>query len=110
MFTAEFVAYLRNKPAGVPYISELMRAVQRRRTEDNVIMNVLTIGMCCHNEGMLSVKKTLRQLIANLICFLRRHFTWLKRLPELIRNHFAFLSTADVHKILIPGKNKLLIR
>ena len=53
MFTAEFVAYLRNKPAGVPYISELMRAVQRRRTEDNVIMNVLTIGMCCHNEGML---------------------------------------------------------
>ena len=38
MFTAEFVADLRNKPAGVPYISELMRAVQRRRTEDNVIM------------------------------------------------------------------------
>lgn len=66
--------------------------------------------MCRHNEGVLSVKKTLRQLIANLICFLRRYLSWLKRLPELIGNHFIFLSTAGIHKILIPGKNKFLIR
>ena len=66
--------------------------------------------MCRHIEGVLSVKKTLRQLIANLICFLRRYLSWLKRLPELIGNHFIFLSTAGIHKILIPGKNKFLIR
>ena len=41
MFTAEFVADLRNKPAGVPHIPEFMGAVQRGCTEDNVIMNAL---------------------------------------------------------------------
>ena len=38
MFTAELVADLCNKPAGVPHISEFMRAVQCCRTEDNVVM------------------------------------------------------------------------
>ena len=75
-----------------------------------VFLDMPTIRMCRHDEGVFSMKKTLSQLIANLICFLRRHFTRLKRLTELIRDHFVFLSTADVHKILIPGKNKLLIR
>ena len=74
-----------------------------------MIMDMLPIRMCRHNEGVLSVKKTLRQLIANLICFLCRNLSRLKRLPELIRNHFVFLSAAGVHKILIPSKDKFLI-
>ena len=41
MFTAEFIADLSNKAAGVPHISEFMGAVQRGCTEDNVIMNAL---------------------------------------------------------------------
>ena len=73
-------------------------------------MDMLPIRMCRHDEGVFSMKKTLRQLIANLICFLRRNLSRLKRLPKLLRNHFVFLSTAGVHKILIPCKNKLLIR
>ena len=69
-----------------------------------------TIGMCRHNESVFSMKKTLSQLIANLICFLSRNFTWLKRLPELIRNHFVFSSASDPTEIFIPGHQKLMIR
>ena len=72
-------------------------------------MNMLPIRMSRNDEGMLSVKKALRQLIADLICFLRRYPSWLKRLPELIGNHFIFLSIASVHKILIPSQDKFLI-
>ena len=72
-------------------------------------MNMLPIRMSRNDEGMLSVKKALSQLVANLICFLCRNLSRLKRLPELIRNHFVFLSAAGVHKILIPSKDKFLI-
>ena len=74
-----------------------------------MIMDMPSIRMCRHNEGVFAVKKALRQLIANLICFLRRYLSWLKRLPELIGNHFIFLSIASVHKILIPSQDKFLI-
>ena len=60
MFTAKLVADLRNKPAGVPYIFELMRAVQRRRTEDNVIMNVLKTLLLNLAVGISRANKTLQ--------------------------------------------------
>mgnify|MGYP006873018827 CR=1 FL=1 len=74
-----------------------------------MIMDMLSIRMCRHNEGVLSMKKALCQLTADLICFLRRYLSRLKRLPELIGNHFIFLSIASVHKMLILSQDKFLI-
>jgi len=109
MLTAKLIADFCNKTAGVPHIPEFMRAIQRRWTKYNMIMDMLPIRMCRHNEGVLSVKKTLSQLVANLICFLCRYLSWLKRLPELIGNHFVLLSAADPGDVLIPCHQELVI-
>ena len=79
MFTAKLIADLRNKTTGIPHIPEFMRAIQSCCAEHNVIMDMPSIRMCRHNEGVFAVKKALSQLVANLICFLCRDFTWLKR-------------------------------
>ena len=75
-----------------------------------MIVDMRFVRMGANEKSVITLQETFRKFIADTVRFLRRNLSRLKRLPKLIRNHFVFLSTAGVHKILIPCKNKLLIR
>lgn len=57
-------------------------------------MNVRTINMGSHDKGMFSLSKAHGRLISNLVRLLRRDFSGLKRLPNLICNHIMRLGSS----------------
>ena len=72
-------------------------------------MNVRTINMGSHDKGMFSLSKAHGCLIPNLVRLLRRDFSGLKGLPNLICNHIMRLGSTGDMLILPFGKQKFFI-
>ena len=72
-------------------------------------MNVRSINMGSHDKGVFSLGESHGRLIANLVCLLRRDFSGLKRLPNLICNHIMRLGSTGDMLILPFGKQKFFI-
>ena len=96
-------------PAGAEKIPELSLAVQRGGVPDDVIMNVLFIGVRGNEKGVSSFQKPLGKLIAYAVCILRRDLAGLKGLSHLIGDHVALLLPADEGFVLPLGEQKLRI-
>ena len=50
-------------------------------------MDMVLVYVSADDKGVVSLRQPHGKFLADLISFLRRHFTWLKRLPEVIGNH-----------------------
>ena len=72
-------------------------------------MNVRAINMSCHDKGVFSLGESHGRLIPNLVRLLRRDFSRLKGLPNLICNHIMRLGSTGDMLILPFGKQKFLI-
>ena len=68
------------------------------------------VRMGCYDKCMTPFCKTLCQFIADLIRFLRRDFSRLKRLSDLIGDHILLLLSPGDMKILAFCKKKFFIR
>ena len=72
-------------------------------------MDVSFVNMCCHQKGMLSLRKAHGQFIADFIGFLRCDFSRLKGLANLVGNHIMLLCPSGHLQILAFGKKEFLI-
>ena len=109
MLGADDVAEPCDGPAGAEKIAELVLAVQRGGVPDDVIMNVLFIGVRGNEKGVSAFQKPLGKLISHAVCFLRRDLTGLKGLSHLIGDHVVPLLPAGEVFVLPLGEQKLRI-
>ena len=72
-------------------------------------MNVRLVCMSCNDKGILPLRETHSELLANLICFLRSDLTWFEGLPDLVGDHIAFLLPADRLLVLPFGEHEVFI-
>ena len=74
-----------------------------------MVMNVRTINMGSHDKCVFSLGESHGRLIPNLVRLLRRDFSGLKRLPNLICNHIMRLGSTGDMLILPFRKQKFFI-
>ncbi len=60
------------------------------------------INMRCDNKSVLPFGKAHRQFITGFVCFFRRYFTGLKRLPDLIGQHIVLPDSPSRHGGVLP--------
>mgnify|MGYP007134555486 CR=1 FL=1 len=87
MSQANLIAQPSDGFAGTEKIPEFPGAIQRGRIEKNMVVDMRLIDMRCNDESMFAFGKPHGKLITNFVCFFRRHFTGLERLPDLIGQH-----------------------
>ena len=78
MFTAQLITDFSDKPAGVPVVPEFMGAIQSGRTEDNVIMDMVSVRMSRDKESMIAAQKPGCKFVSDPVSFFRRHLSGLK--------------------------------
>ena len=109
MLGADGVAEPCDRPAGAEKIAELVLAVQRGGVPDDVIVNVLFIGVRGNEKGVSSFQKPLGKLIAHAVCVLRRDLSRLKGLAHLIGDHVVPLLPPGDGLVLALGVKKLRV-
>ena len=72
-------------------------------------MNMGSIDMSCHNEGILAFCKTECQLLSQSVRFLRCDLAGFEGLTNLISNHFMPLAATGDLLILALGQQELFI-
>ena len=77
---------------GKEKIPEFSCAVQSGRVIDNVIVDMLPVGMSGNDKSVFAFQKAGGQFVANLICFLCCDFAGSEGLPYLIGDDIAFLA------------------
>ena len=68
-----------------------------------MVVDVLSVRMSRYKKSMISLRKSDSRFIADLIGFLRRNLSGLKRLPNLIRNDITGDLTSGDTKVLLLG-------
>ena len=109
MLGADGVAEPCDRPAGAEKIAELVLAVQRGGVPDDVIMNVLFVGVRGNEKGVSAFQKPLGKFIAHTVCFLRRDLSGLKGLAHLIGDHVVPLISPGDGLVLPLGVKKLCV-
>ncbi len=106
---ADGVAEPCHRPAGAEKIAKLVLAVQRGGVPDDVIMDVLFVGVRGDEKGVSAFQKPLGKLIAYAVRVLRRDLTGLEGLAHLIGDHVALLLPAGEGFVLPLGEKKLRV-
>ena len=109
MLGADGVAEPCDRPAGAEKIAELVLAVQRGGVPDDVIVNVLFVGVRGNEKGMSAFQKPLGKLIAYAVRVLRRDLSGLKGLAHLIGDHVMPLLPPCDGLVLALGVKKLRV-
>ena len=109
MLGADGVAEPCHRPARAEEIAELMLAVQRGGVPDDVIVNVLFVGVRGNEKGMSAFQKPLGKLIAYAVRVLRRDLTRLEGLAHLIGDHVVPLLPPGDGLVLPLGVKKLRV-
>lgn len=73
--------------AGAEEVPVLVLPIHPGGIEDDMRMDMRMVDVRCHNELMLTFCPAHRQLVADLLGLLRRHFAGLEGLPDLIQQH-----------------------
>ena len=80
-------------------ISEFLFAIKSNGVPINVIMDMGFIRMSANIESVFSFEKARGEVISDLVCFFRCHFSRLKGLTDLINEHVVLLLLA--RKVLV---------
>ena len=62
---------------------------------DDVIVDVLLVGMGGNNESMVAFREEPRQLLPHAVGFLRCDFAGDKRLPQMIRDRTCHMTPRE---------------
>ena len=87
MLQTQLIVDPAQSPGRTPEVTEFPVTFQIYRTHDDVIMDMVLVYVCADDKSVVSLRQPHSKILADLIGFLWRHFTWLKRLPEVIGNH-----------------------
>ena len=87
-----------------------MLPLQVGGTNDDVIVNMVFVDVCRNDVGELIVGHPGRQLISDLVCYVRRDLLRLESLPDMIADHFVFLRASCVRLVLLAEKHELIRR
>ena len=109
MLGADGVAEPCDGPAGAEKIAELVLAVQRGGVPDDVIVNVLFVGVRGNEKGVSAFKKPLGKLIAHAVRLLRCDLSGLEGLAHLIGDHVVPLLPPCDGLVLPLGVKKLRV-
>ena len=89
MFQADNVAESLQCNSRKPEVTKLPVAVQIGGIENDMIMNMNSIHMRCHDKSMLPFCESHAGFISDFICFLWCDLSRLKGLANLICNHIS---------------------
>ena len=103
MFHTDKIAELPDSFGAAPEVAKFSRAVQRSGVPNNVIMDMLFVGVGTDDKGMVALGEALGKFIAEFVGFLRCDLTRLERLANLIRDHIAGLFPAGELAVLTLG-------
>jgi len=106
---ADGVAEPAHRLAAAPEVSELARAAERGRVPDDVVVNVVPVCVRADKKGVTALRETERELIADLICLLRRDLAGQERLPQLVGDDVALLAASGQRKVLALCEQKLRV-
>lgn len=101
MLGTDKVAEPGNSSARSAEIPELPFAVERDGVPIDMIVDMGFVGMGANKKGVFAFQKTGGEVIADLICFLRRYFSRLKRLAYLVNKHITFFFFSG-KKFILP--------
>lgn len=100
MLCTDKVAQPGNGSAGSAEIPELPFAIERDSVPIDMIVNMGLISMSTNKESVFPFEKAGGKIIADLVCFLRRNLSRLKRLADLINKHIVLFVFAGKVSIL----------
>ncbi len=103
MFHTDKIAELPDSFGAAPEVAKFPRAVQRSGVPNNVIMDMLFVGVGTDDKGMVALGEALGKFIAELIGFLRCDLARLEGLANLICNHIAGLFPDGELPVLAIG-------
>ena len=75
-------------------VSELLCAIKRDGVPIDMIVDVGFVGMSADKESVFSFEKAGGEIIADLVCFLRRDFARFERLANLVNEHIILFVLA----------------
>ena len=87
MLQTQLIADPAQSPGGTPEVAEFPGTFQIYRAHDDVIMDMVLIYVRADDKSVVSLRQPHGKFLTDLIGFLRRHFTRLKCLPEMVGNH-----------------------
>ena len=87
-----------------------MLPLQIGGTNDDVIVNMVFVDVSRNDVGELIVGHPGRQLLSDLVCYLRRDLLRLESLPDMIADHFVFLRASGVLLVFLAEKHELIRR
>ena len=82
-------------------ISELSFAIKGDGVPIDMIVNMSFIGMSANKESVFSFEKARSEIIADLVCFLRRNFSGFERLAYLV-NEYIVLFVFSGKVLVLP--------
>ena len=97
------IAELPDSFGAAPEVAKFPRAVQRSGVPNNVIMDMLFVGVGTDDKGMVALREAPGKFIAELVGFLRCDLARFEGLPDLIRDHIAGLLPAGELPVLALG-------
>lgn len=74
------------------------------------MLDVVFVDVCRNDVGELTVSHSGRQLLSDLVCFLRRDLFGFESLPDMIADHFVFLRASCVCLVFLAEKHELIRR
>ena len=111
MLQAQPVIHTPDRPRRAPKIAEFSLAVQRRRIDNDMIMDMVLVYVGADNKSMIALCQFQSKLLPDPVRFFRRNLPWFKCLPEMIGDHIVCASVPAGHvQILTFRKKKLHIR
>jgi hypothetical protein len=86
-----------------------MGTVKRGGVHNYVVMNMFFVSVRGDNVSVLAFEKTFRQLMTDLVCFLRRNLTRFERLPDVIRQYVVRSLIASGYVLVLFFREKKLL-
>ena len=108
VFSAKLIADAENFLVGSDDVLVLVIPIQRVGADKDMIVNVASICMRRHHISVLTIRQSGCQFITNLVRQLRRNFSRLEGLPDMIPDDLARNGSACVRQIGIPQKHEFI--
>ena len=103
MLHTDKIAELPDSFGAAPEVAKFPRAVQRSGVPNDMVVDVLLVGVGTDDKGMVALREAPGKFITELVGFIRCDLARFEGLPDLIRDHIAGLLPASELPVLALG-------